>query len=466
MYSMLIDHGISSPVGYGSTAIHYSLSKAVSVLGLGHRCLKVVPTDHRSRIDLCALGVQLDECLEKQIPVFCVVAVLGTTEVGAIDDIEGLLNLREYYRLQGLDFNIHIDGAFGGYYLSCIRPDYPIENPFPLDNDGANSQEDVLTTMGTGSNDNVGDLDSTDPSDFCNDHLKRQLQACHRADSITIDPHKSGHCNYPAGSVVYRNSKFRDILANTAAYLGGKDSKEEPKVATYGIAGSSSGAAAVSVYFSHAVIRTSVNGYGRLLKRCLLNARLFYLRLLSISDQCSFKVITLSKPPSQLQLDTMFSKLVIRGDKWITPNEICRNKELLKEISEIGDDHAIVCYTFNFKKSNGEWNTDYNQHVNFNEAIYRRFHPSRAYQDLVIAETKINQDYGSILTDLVERVGICNKPAQSPMTVMRSTMMNPFVNELVNGASIFTTIFQLISEQVDIIASSFATIGFKDSILH
>eukprot|EP01133_Synstelium_polycarpum_P020634 gene20634-24784_t len=351
---ILSDYDIKSPVSFGSGAAHYSFEKSVSMIGLGSKCHRVIPTDGKARLDLDLLRFELDKCLENHMPVFCVVGVLGTTEMGSIDDIEGLLALRE-------------------------EQDYPIENPFPMDSDMEDDRPEIIQ-HGDESADN--ELDSSNPVEFCSDHLKRQLEACHLCDSMTIDPHKSGYINYPAGSVSYRNKKFRDIMVNTAVYIGGdEDTKEEPKVSIY------------------------VSGYGRLLKRCLLNAKLFYLRLLrlghDLGDQCNYKVITLAKPPPKDQLDKIFNKIIpsSTSDDWLTSEEIVDDKQLLKELSEIGSDHAIVCYNFNFRMANGDWNSDYDQLVKFNEAIYRRFHPMNASQDLVIAETKVGKEYGNINHD-------------------------------------------------------------------
>ena len=39
------------------------------------------------------------------------------------------------------------------------------------------------------------------------------------ANSITLDPHKSGFCPYPAGGLLYRNGNIRKFLAQSAAYI-------------------------------------------------------------------------------------------------------------------------------------------------------------------------------------------------------------------------------------------------------
>ena len=38
-------------------------------------------------------------------------------------------------------------------------------------------------------------------------HFLAQLSCMHEANSITLDPHKSGFCPYPAGGLLYRFSQ-------------------------------------------------------------------------------------------------------------------------------------------------------------------------------------------------------------------------------------------------------------------
>ena len=46
-----------------------------------------------------------------------------------------------------------------------------------------------------------------------------QLSCMNEANSITLDPHKSGFCPYPAGGLLYRNGNIRKFLAQSAAYI-------------------------------------------------------------------------------------------------------------------------------------------------------------------------------------------------------------------------------------------------------
>ena len=51
------------------------------------------------------------------------------------------------------------------------------------------------------------------------DHTQRQLESLKFADSITIDPHKSGYIPYPAGSLCYRNERMTSLVVWTTPYI-------------------------------------------------------------------------------------------------------------------------------------------------------------------------------------------------------------------------------------------------------
>ena len=50
-----------------------------------------------------------------------VTVVFGTTQEGAVDDLAEVLRIRQQFASRGLTFTIHIDGAWGGYFASCIK---------------------------------------------------------------------------------------------------------------------------------------------------------------------------------------------------------------------------------------------------------------------------------------------------------------------------------------------------------
>ncbi|MEH2089094.1 hypothetical protein [Nostoc sp.] len=47
----------------------------------------------------------------------------------------------------------------------------------------------------------------------------KQFQVLDNADSITVDPHKSGYIPYPTGAICYRNSAMQDLVKLTASVV-------------------------------------------------------------------------------------------------------------------------------------------------------------------------------------------------------------------------------------------------------
>eukprot|EP01132_Coremiostelium_polycephalum_P000925 gene925-1168_t len=441
-------HGLKSPVFFAPGTGHYSIPKAAALLGLGSNKVKYVPVDDHARMDISALKAHLQACLDHQIPVINVTGVMGTTEESSVDNFEEILKAREEFRRKGLNFDIHVDAAWGGYFLSCIRSDYKIINP-----------EDVLNpAKGIKKKGKSTNFNESDPQLYCSDYFVRQMKHVKLCDSITIDPHKSGYIPYPAGSLCYRNSKLRDILVYTASVIGGSS---VPTVGIYGIEGSKPGAAPVAVYLTHSILRTSKSGYGMILKRCLLNTKLFYLRLLWLAAPTdNFVVIGVPVPPTQEKLDYLKSKLIVNG-KFISSEEISKDPTLVHELAQIGPDQNIVCYSFNFKEKDGTLNKDYQKYVAFNNKIYERFDyiPETGMKefDLVVSNTEFGSSYGAkYLNSLANRIGLTNVPFDPSFPVLRSTIMDPMANETTTGSS-FDKLVPILKTEV----IKFATLAQK-----
>ena len=100
---------------YASQEIHSSVQKAVELLGLGSRALRRVPVDEGFRIDLEALRATIAENRRNGDLPFCVVGAAGTTNTGAVDDLNALADI---CAAEGLW--LHVDGAFGAW--AAITP--------------------------------------------------------------------------------------------------------------------------------------------------------------------------------------------------------------------------------------------------------------------------------------------------------------------------------------------------------
>lgn len=71
--------------------------------------------------------------------------------------------------------------------------------------------------------------------------------------SVTIDPHKSGLCLYPAGALCYRNGTMKGFITLKAPEVFHGDT--DMSVGVFGLEGSKPGAAAAGVMLSHRVRR-------------------------------------------------------------------------------------------------------------------------------------------------------------------------------------------------------------------
>lgn len=137
--------------------------------------------DLHARMDVDILRVELEKRLRRQQAVYAVVAIIGSTEEGAVDPLDEILALRDEFGARGLSFVVHADAAWGGYFTTMIRTRGPTRPP-----------RDKPDTPRTGS---TGDLI---PAISLRPSTARQLHALGRADSITVDPHKAGYIPYPA----------------------------------------------------------------------------------------------------------------------------------------------------------------------------------------------------------------------------------------------------------------------------
>lgn len=341
------------PVIMAPSTRHYSWPKGAALLGLGANNVLSTHVDLDGRMKIDDLRAQIESCYQNRQPVLEVVAVMGTTEESSVDPLADIVALREEYRKKGMEFTIHVDGAWGGYFASILRKP---RHPEPDDQQGAKEHT---------------------PAMVMSDYVTRQYEALEHADTQTVDPHKAGFIPYPAGSMCYRNGAMRDLIAFTApvVFHGGVD----VTVGVYGIEGSKPGAAAAGVYLSHAIIRPDQSGYGKLLGKCIFNSKRFYAQLMDIAgDNECFKVVPFQRLPAQKQGKSeaeVAQQLAMIREQFV-PREnddlvayLDANPEAQAVFREMGSDQNIVTYSLNFRTADG-WNTDVDLANDFNTAMF------------------------------------------------------------------------------------------------
>lgn len=238
---------------------HYCFEKCMDLLGMGRSALVSVPVDSTFRMDASALQDSLAAADQRGDRVVCVVAVAGTTEEGAVDPIDQILDLRTKREAENKpSFWLHIDGAYGGYLRTMTTPArIGLGDPWT---EAIVSGKQVKLPLEL-------------PEKYACDALERMGEA----DSVTIDPHKLGYIPYPAGALCFRSDLIKPLLRQEAPYI--EDQAGSPEVertsqsiGLYILEGSKPGAAAAAVWLSHTLIPLDTSGHGILIQETVRNA--------------------------------------------------------------------------------------------------------------------------------------------------------------------------------------------------
>jgi aromatic-L-amino-acid decarboxylase len=151
---------------YTSDESHSSNQKAVELLGLGSASLRKIPVKADYTMDLELLQQRIISDREADCRPICIIGSAGTTNTGAIDDLNALADLcaRE-------DIWFHVDGAIGAVAMLA-------------------------------------------------ENVKPKLIGMERADSVGLDLHKWMHIPFEAGCVIVRSEKsHRGTFSLTPEYL-------------------------------------------------------------------------------------------------------------------------------------------------------------------------------------------------------------------------------------------------------
>ncbi|MFE6775492.1 pyridoxal phosphate-dependent decarboxylase family protein [Streptomyces sp. NPDC057702] len=352
----LLEQPLGPPAILAPGTMHYSWPKAASVLGIGQDNLLAVRVDRDAHAVLSHREEILARCRTERRPVIMDIAVLGSTELSAVDPLVGILDLRDKYaRHKGVFYPVHVDAAWGGYFAALLRP-RPGHREAPTD--------PVVRAV-------------TTPSLVMSDYVNEQYRALPRTDSITVDPHKAGFLPYPAGALCYRNLRQREMVTFSLRYLVHSD--QDPSTGPYAIEGSKPGASAAGVYLSHKVIRPDQDGYGRILGQCLFNSKRLYAGITTMNlhnkDAAGvprYKVVPVQWLPAEkdhgdvaAQLETMYEKIVTR-----TNAELVADPAAMDLFRTLGADQVIIGYAFNFYVD-GVLNTDVRAANEFNARVYQ-----------------------------------------------------------------------------------------------
>jgi tyrosine decarboxylase len=353
---------------------HYSWEKAADISGVGLDNMVEIPVDSAYRMDVAKLEATIREYAEKKIPILGVVAVVGTTEEGAVDHVDQIQALREKLQKEGIYFYLHVDAAYGGYARTLF-----------IDEDGKFVDYKDLNALFE--KHDIFHYPVTISEDVYNGY-----KAIQYADSVTVDPHKMGYVPYSAGGFVLRYKAMRNIISYFAPYVFEKGVQAPDLLGAFIIAGSKAGATAAAVWTAHQCLPLNITGYGALCATTIEAAQRFRKYL----QGRTFQV----------------------GDKTI-------------EVHPLNDpDFNLVDWVY---KEKG--NTDLAAMNDLNEKMYdyTSYMIGDVYSNKFISShTTFDQDgYGDSPLPFIESMGIpkAEWDKVKSVTVMRAAIMTPYLND-------------------------------------
>nr|BAE02559.1 tyrosine decarboxylase [Latilactobacillus curvatus] len=238
---------------------HYSWMKAADVVGIGLDQVVPIPVDDNYRLGVNELEKTINMLVAEKTPILGVVAVAGSTEEGAVDPVDKVVELRNKLMKQGTYFYLHVDAAYGAYARALF-----------LDEDGNFIPWDKLQEV----HQKYGDFQEN--KGYISKDTYNAFKAISEAETVTVDPHKMGYVPYSAGGIAIRNITMRNIISYFATYVFDKRSKAPSMLGAYILEGSKTGATAAAVWTAHRVLPLNVAGYGKLIGRSIEAANRFY----------------------------------------------------------------------------------------------------------------------------------------------------------------------------------------------
>ncbi len=113
---------IKSSVVYLTEQVHHSAQKALRIIGLEDIVMRYVPLDDHHRMKTVELKRMIVEDIASGLNPFLVIGTAGTTDTGAVDDLDAISDIAEKYKLW-----YHVDAAYGGFFILTSKRIYSKE---------------------------------------------------------------------------------------------------------------------------------------------------------------------------------------------------------------------------------------------------------------------------------------------------------------------------------------------------
>ncbi|KAF9769130.1 hypothetical protein IL306_013492 [Fusarium sp. DS 682] len=434
--------GITKPAKFFVSATkHYSWPKGGAISGLGSDAFVDIDVDEEARMDIDSLRCHLESCIKgddesQYTAVFGGVVIIGSTEHGACDPLRQVVELREEFQARGLSFAIHCDAAWGGYFASMIE------------------RKRRLFMPGVG-------LPFV-PKLAIQPYTMEQLEFLPLADSITIDPHKSGYINYPAGGLCYRDLRMRYLITWTSPIVF-HQGDDKGSMGVYGVEGSKPGAAAVATWLTHKTLKLEVDGYGRLLGEAIFTCTKLYCHWATLTKpEDDLIVVPLIRLPTERSgrsaEDVEKEKERIREKILGVSNEdLFKDEETWKLLETLGGDLMINAFACNFR-INGKPNTNIGEANYLNQRIFQRL--SYTIEDdpkpisdrpLFLTSSSFSEKaYGKCLTNFKRRLELSSEenPPHGDLSFLVNVTMSPWPTDSPFLESLVTSFRQIAEEEL------------------
>lgn len=238
---------------------HYSWLKALDISGIGLDQMVQIPVMSDFRMNIDILEDTIKKLAAEKTPILGVVAVVGTTEEGQVDEVDRIVKFRKEMEKQGVYFYLHVDAAYGGYARALFKD----ENDHFVEYD---QLEDMFKKH-----------DVFHYPVRISKHVYNSYKAIRNAESVTIDPHKMGYVPYCAGGIAIKYQSMRNVISYFAPYVFEKKTATAPDMlGSYIIGGSKGGATATGVWAAHRTLPLNITGYGRLIGSSIETAQRFH----------------------------------------------------------------------------------------------------------------------------------------------------------------------------------------------
>ncbi|MEG2719098.1 MAG: pyridoxal-dependent decarboxylase [Clostridia bacterium] len=352
---------------------HYSWVKNADIVGIGLETIIECPVTNEYRLNMAELEKIIRKLAADKTPILGVVGVVGSTEEGQVDPIGEMVALRKRLRKEGIEFYLHVDGAYGGYGRTAFLDEHDDLIPFDKIKDEYKKHHVFK-----------GEVNWPDRA------MYDAFAGIEGADSVTIDPHKMGYIPYTAGGIAFRVRDVRDVVSYFADYVFEKGMDYPMLLGAFTVEGSKAGATAAAVWATNRILPLNLSGYGKLIGANIEGAKHF-------RDFIADRHYTIGKHEVSFQIITEPNFNIV---DYIIKEEGCNDLAYHNKLNRLF--YAYACY-----EKGGTYNNEF----------------------IVSHSDFTTTDYGNSPFDFVKRMGFDWGQWQhtEKLTVLRSCCMSPYM---------------------------------------